>query len=59
MSKLFKDAEERYQALVIMAGVAMHALIASKVGTVSTTPTAFDIAEQFLAEAERRTDSSP
>ncbi len=59
MSALFSSPEERAQALVIGAAVAAHALICAR-GLGSTNSrdvasAAFDFAEQFIDEAERRT----
>lgn len=52
--KLLSGAEDRQIALTIAAGIALHGILASgKAGTDAVTA-AFMLAEEFLAEAERR-----
>lgn len=60
MPPMYRTPEERKIAVVAAAGVAMHALVSSNF--LSEPPkeapalavTAFEIAEAFLAEADRR-----
>ncbi len=56
--KLWSAPGEREQALLVAAGVVVHALV-SHHGAVDAplnaiTTTAFDLAEKMLAEAEKR-----
>jgi hypothetical protein len=60
---LYKDPDQRNMAVTAAAGVALHAMVAGNIGTVDgqklkggpdLVAAAFDIAELFIAEAERR-----
>jgi hypothetical protein len=61
--KLYSTPEERAHALVIAAAVATHAVVSgaqfghtlnTEEGRNDVVTLAFDLAEKFLAEAERR-----
>lgn len=63
MPPMYRTPDERKIAVVAAAGVALHALLSSNVGTVDghklvgstdLVAVAFDVAEAFLTEAERR-----
>jgi hypothetical protein len=60
--KLF-DGDERAQALFIVAGVALHAIVSNgavhSAGSAQHINMAFDLAESFIAEAERRSNGTP
>jgi hypothetical protein len=54
----FKDAKERQQAVVVAASALLLAEVIAKglppIGSPVSTQAAFDVAEAFIAEAERR-----